>query len=661
MNKFNLRLIFIILAVSGQVHAQEVNEVKRPKITGVAHIALYTKSITQSRAFYKDFLGFAEPYSVNQANSDQLALFFIKINDRQFVEVFPEKTPETERFYHFSIETNDAEGMRRYLASKGYKVPGKTPTGKTGNLNYTVKDPNGIGCEFVQYTPTGFTMKDLGKNMPDTRISKHMTHVGIMVANLDSAMKFYKDVLGFTETWRGSSNGKILSWVNMKVPDGDDYIEFMLYDKEPSADRKGTMNHICLVVDNVAASGKILQSRKLPDGCKPPTELKTGINRKRQINYYDGDGTRIEIMEPGTVDGLPVPPSAAPAPKFIKIDTLQLPISRRSWKFVATQMPDSWYGSEESKAVAENVLLYQRSVGGWPKNIPMHRPLSDSEKANQLRKKDTLDAILDNDATTTEMKFLARMYNKTGIEKYKSSFFTGLNYLLKAQYENGGWPMFYPLRKGYYTHINFNDNCIVNIMELLKDIYNRVPLYKFVADNETIAGSKKAFDKGLDCIFKTQIVVKGEPTIWCAQHDEYNFTPAKARSYELPSFSGGESTGIIKLLMELPDPSPAVVRSVQGAVKWLDVHRIKNTRWESFINKDGLRDRRIITDPKAGDLWARFYDLDTQQPYVCDRDGIKKKTLEEIGYERRNGYSWYTDAPQEVFDLYPAWKAKWIK
>jgi len=137
--------------------------------------------------------------------------------------------------------------------------------------------------------------------------------------------------------------------------------------------------------------------------------------------------------------------------------------------------------------------------------------------------------------------------------------------------------------------------------------------------------------------------------------------PAKARTYELPSFSGSESVGVIKLLMELPEPSPAVIKSVQGAIEWLDAHRIKNTRWESFTNKDGQKDRRIVTDPKAGDMWARFYDLETELPYVCDRDGIKKKTLEEIGYERRNNYNWYTDAPQEVFNLYPAWKAKWVK
>jgi PelA/Pel-15E family pectate lyase len=339
----------------------------------------------------------------------------------------------------------------------------------------------------------------------------------------------------------------------------------------------------------------------------------------------------------------------------------QTPEVGRSWKFVATQMPEEWYGSEESKGVAENVLLYQRDIGGWPKNTAMHKPLTVVEKATIADEKGNNDAIFDNDATTTEMKFLAKMYSKTPVEKYSIAFGKGLDFILKAQYENGGWPMFYPLRKGYYTHITFNDNGIVNIMELLRDIYEMKPLNKFIATDDIVNRSKKAFDKGIDCILKTQITVKGKPTVWCAQHDEITLLPAKARSYELPSFSGGESTGIIKLLMQLQNPSPAIIKSVTGAMEWLDSHRIKNTRWEYFTNKDGLRDRRIVSDPKAGDMWARFYDLETEQPFVCDRDGIKKKTIEEIGYERRTGYSWYTESPREVFKLYPEWRAKWVR
>ena len=313
-------LLTILIAFTGllPILSQITLNIKRPKITGVAHAAFYVKSIEQARSFYKGFLGFAEPYSLKKNNSDSLALTYIKINDRQVIEIFPEKKAANTRLYHFAIETDDAEGMRQYLASKGIKVPEKTPTGRTGNLNYFVTDPNGIICEIVQYTPKGWTMQNFGKDIPGSRISTHMSHVGIIVTNLDSAMKFYRDILGFKETWRGSSNGTILSWVNLKVPEGDDYIELMLSDKEPSLERKGTMNHICLVVDDVAASGKILQGRKLPEGYRLPTEMKTGINRKRQINYYDADGTRIEIMEPNTIDGLPVPSSNAPAPKSIK-------------------------------------------------------------------------------------------------------------------------------------------------------------------------------------------------------------------------------------------------------------------------------------------------------------------------------------------------------
>jgi lactoylglutathione lyase len=318
MKKILFLIILFAFAVILPISSQGKTEMKRPKILGVAHIALYVKSMDQARAFYKDFLGFAEPYSLKKNNSNELALTYFKINDRQVIEIFPEKTPNCDRLYHFAVETDNAEAMRQYLKSKGIKVPDKTPTGRTGNFNYFVTDPNGIICEIVQYTDDGWTMQNFGKDIPDTRISTHMSHVGIMTANLDSAMKFYRDILGFKETWRGSSNGTVLSWVNLKVPDGDDYIELMLFDKEPSADRKGTMNHICLVVDDVASSAKILQDRKLPEGCKLPTQMKTGINRKRQINYYDGDGTRIEIMEPKTVDGLSVPSSTAPVPKVVK-------------------------------------------------------------------------------------------------------------------------------------------------------------------------------------------------------------------------------------------------------------------------------------------------------------------------------------------------------
>jgi len=346
---------------------------------------------------------------------------------------------------------------------------------------------------------------------------------------------------------------------------------------------------------------------------------------------------------------------------FANCANAQKPLDERSWSSVATGMPDEWYGSEESKKIAENVLLYQRDIGGWPKNTPFHKPLSEGEKATVLEDKDKSDAIFDNGATTTEMRFMAKMFSKTGNDSYKASFEKGLRFILEAQYENGGWPMFYPLRKGYYKHITFNDDATFRLMNLIKEIIAKKPLYAFISDEKMIADAKKAWDRGLSCILKSQIVVDGKPTVWCAQHDENTFLPAKARAYELPSFSGAESSGLLELLMHIENPSPEIIRAVQGGIEWLVAHQLKNTRWDSFTNAEGKKDRRIVTDPKAGSMWARFYDLETQLPYVCDRDGIKKKTLEEIGYERRNGYSWFTTEPQKVLDAYPKWKEEWGK
>ena len=328
----------------------------------------------------------------------------------------------------------------------------------------------------------------------------------------------------------------------------------------------------------------------------------------------------------------------------------------RSWTYVATQMPDDWYGSEDAVKIADQVLLYQRESGGWPKNLPMHQPLTDAEKEALKETGPGMEPTLDNDATTTEMKFMAKMYEKTEDPRYRRSFERGLDYLLGAQYDNGGWPQFYPLRGDYYNRITYNDNAQVNIMNLLKEIFDENPQYGFVATPETVVKARTAFNKGVDCILKTQIYVDGKPTVWCAQHDEFTLAPAKARSYELPSFSGGESTGIVLLLMELPNPSPEVVASIEGAIQWFEEHKIEGIRVQNVIDSEG-RDRIVVSDPNAPAIWARFYDLDTQEPYFCGRDGIKKKTLAEIERERRTGYSYYVSTPQRALDAYPAWKA----
>ena len=287
---------------------------RRPRITGIAHAAFYVTDMAKARAFYEGYLGFQSPFSIPRKTPGE-SLVWIKINDRQSVKLFPasEVSPAADRLYHIAIETDDAEAMRFYLQSKGIAVPPKTAIGRIGNKNYFIKDPNGNTVEIVEYLPEGWTRREEGKFLPDTRIATRMSHVGIMVGQLDASLKFYVDSLGFTEIWRGGG-GKLLSWVNLKVPDGADYVEFMLYDKPPTREGLLTKHHICLEVADVAQAGALLKTRALPAGSKTPDAMKTGVNGKRQINTFDPDGTRVEIMEPGTFDGKPVPPSKAPPP-----------------------------------------------------------------------------------------------------------------------------------------------------------------------------------------------------------------------------------------------------------------------------------------------------------------------------------------------------------
>ena len=240
-------------------------------------------------------------------------------------------------------------------------------------------------------------------------------------------------------------------------------------------------------------------------------------------------------------------------------------------------------------------------------------------------KEDVNQSTIDNNATTTEIQYLARLYQATQKEKYKEGVLKGIQYLLKAQYDNGGWPQFYPRPTGYYVQITYNDNAMVRVMQQLREIYEKQSPYTFIPD-ET------------------------------CQHDRITLEPCKARAYELPSLSGQESDNIVLLLMSLPHPSEKVIESIESAVKWFKKSEIKGVQKEYFTNSDGKRDYRMIPCEDCPVLWARFYELDTNRPFFSDRDGIKKYDISEIGHERRNGYSWYNKDGNKVLAKYEKWK-----
>jgi lactoylglutathione lyase len=313
-----MRLLLALTLVPASLVWSQTGAPARPKITGVAHIALAVHDIAKSRVYYEDLLGYREPYKLDNADGS-LSMTFVKVNERQYIELSPEKTANTDRLMHISIEVEDAEAMRLYLRSKGVKVPDKVGKGRIKNSNFMVSDPDGHLVEIVQYEPDGFTVQAKGKFLDDNpvgpRISQRMSHVGIIVGSLEPAMKFYGGILGFQEIWRGSKDGKVLNWVNMKVPEGNDYIEFMLYDQMPDLKALGTLHHICLEVPDIEKAKAVLEARPARASHTRPMEIRTGVNRKRQMNLFDPDGTRSELMEPRTVDGTPTPPSTAAPPR----------------------------------------------------------------------------------------------------------------------------------------------------------------------------------------------------------------------------------------------------------------------------------------------------------------------------------------------------------
>lgn len=334
---------------------------------------------------------------------------------------------------------------------------------------------------------------------------------------------------------------------------------------------------------------------------------------------------------------------------------------KKNWGDIIRKSDAAWFASPEAIAIAENVLLYQRNIGGWPKNIQMQNPLTELDKTKLIAlKNNSNDVTTDNGATCQEMLFLSKVNRQTPNLRYEKAFLLGLHYLLEAQYENGGWPQFYPLKNGYYTHITYNDNLMVNILTLLKQIIDKPDYYTVSIPKETLKKVETAFDKGIKCILKTQYKQKEILTVWCAQYDEDTLLPAKARAYELPSLSGKESAKIVLLLMTIENPSTTIIKAVESACAWFDQTKITTLKEvRTYTDAGKIKEKTMMPTVMGLPLWARFMELDDNSPFFCDRDGIKKKSLQEIGQERRIGYAWYTDEPEEVLKRYLVWKKKY--
>jgi PelA/Pel-15E family pectate lyase len=315
--------------------------------------------------------------------------------------------------------------------------------------------------------------------------------------------------------------------------------------------------------------------------------------------------------------------------------------------------PAAWYGSAPARHVADDIVSFQTPAGGWGKNVDRGGPLRQRGQ-NYVATGNSYVGTIDNNATTTELRFLARVQAQapgTEGEGYRASFARGLRYLLDAQYPNGGFPQVYPLEGGYHDAITFNDDAMVDVMELLRSVAARQGDYAFVPP-ALASEAGDALARSLRLVLATQIVASGVRTGWCQQHDMLSLAPVGARNFEPAALASHESASLLMFLMRESAPSPQLVASVHAGVAWLRGVALRDHAWTRTSPELG---RRLVAQPGAGPLWSRYYDIASMKPIFGDRDRSIHDDVNELSLERRNGYGWYGTWPQQVLAAYEAW------
>jgi pectate lyase len=333
----------------------------------------------------------------------------------------------------------------------------------------------------------------------------------------------------------------------------------------------------------------------------------------------------------------------------------------------ALRRPDDWFKTDDGREFADILISWQNDNGGWFKKYDPTR-----RRPRELPPPDTHDgppgdaedvwrptSTFDNGATYTELRILARAYGATGNDACRTSFLRGLNFILAAQYPNGGWPQRFPLQENYGRNITFNDNAMVNVMSLLRDVERGGPSFAFVPASER-ERCRQALARGIDCTLATQIRVGDKLTGWCQQHDAVTLAPTTGRSYELPAIAAAETAGIALFLMDLPSPDRRVAHAVESAVQWFGDARITGKRFVTVSGPqyENGRDRVLVDDPSAPPIWARLYDIRTNRPFFSSRDGVARDAISNISYERRNNYGWFGNWGTRVETAYADWKRR---
>jgi PelA/Pel-15E family pectate lyase len=318
----------------------------------------------------------------------------------------------------------------------------------------------------------------------------------------------------------------------------------------------------------------------------------------------------------------------------------------------------------DSDPVADNMLVYQRAIGGWPKavnevKVDYNKQLTETEKKAIRADSMHIDATIDNSATTKEIRYLVKAFKQTKNTSYLAAAGKGIRYLLKAQNAAGGWPQYYPDSALYRSQITFNDDAMVNVLNVLQDVVEKKNGFD-VVDAALAPLSAQAVNRGVQCILNTQIIVNGKLTAWCAQYNKRTLQPEMARKFELASLSGSESVGIVRFLMRMKNPSEQVKQSIRAAVQWLDAVKIEGFKYIDIVAPAEPNGRDRVLVPQAGStVWARFYEIGTNRPIFSGRDSQKKYSVTEIENERRTGYGWYGVWAEKLLKTeYPDWEKR---
>ncbi len=338
---------------------------------------------------------------------------------------------------------------------------------------------------------------------------------------------------------------------------------------------------------------------------------------------------------------------------------------RDSTRFIQAEKDQPAYRADQVREIIDNILLFQRENGGWPKDYDMTAVLTPEQRSQVIATHDRADTSYDNGNIHSQVEYLAHAIAQHDDPQWRTACLKGFDFLIASQYENGGIPQRYPKPDSFHAHITFNDGVMMGVMEVLSNAATDAPHFKWL-DQGRKQQAREAVQRGIQCILKCQIIVDGKKTGWCQQHDEVDYQARSARTFELASICPQETTEVVRFLMKQKDANPEIRQAVTSAIDWLKkvelngirVDKIQSTK-ESFLRHDTDIDVVVIQDAKAKSLWARHYEIGTDRPIFAGRDGVKRYSLAEVERERRTGTAWYGGWPRSLLtEEYPRWKER---